>query len=410
MNKFIIFKLKDITASGASVSDDGTGIEVISVPVSSIAYMTASLGEVSIFFNDVSSYEQSNLSTGESFQKSYVTVSCRQGDEVAFIERIADFSSSTKARTYLTFDATQSILPDQIGNNIKAFIKDNPVNRVTREPSLITDNGFTASTSYVVNDIDFAAAANMPILDLDCRDATYSASVLATWPNGGTGGATYDVDVGSSVGTIYEYTGGADSGFNVNAVGMYLNSYTVLSSTVKVASEYTVYAVFTSGLDGVEGTLNTLYGSSSGETVGLSATSENTSKQPITKHKFGVRHEDRVGLPAQADSPIYYEDELPTVIVIRRDSNYNITAYDYRGVVVASIPASVTEVDSSISSVVTFNGDTGGSLFIDQVGSSGGDTSGSFKGGLGRFGVIERDIGSVAAQKLARDLYKLYNL
>ena len=53
MDKFIIFKLKDVTPAGASLSDDGTGIEIISLPVKSISYMTASTGKVNIFYNDV---------------------------------------------------------------------------------------------------------------------------------------------------------------------------------------------------------------------------------------------------------------------------------------------------------------------------------------------------------------------
>ena len=76
MDKFIIFKLEDVAAAGASVSDDGTGIEIISLPVKSISHMTASKGKVNIFYNDVSRYDQSSLSTGESMQKSFVVISC----------------------------------------------------------------------------------------------------------------------------------------------------------------------------------------------------------------------------------------------------------------------------------------------------------------------------------------------
>ena len=76
MNKFIIFKLQDVTPAGASVSDDGSGIEIISLPVDSISHMTAKEGEVSIFYKDVSSYDESNLSTGESIKKSVISLSC----------------------------------------------------------------------------------------------------------------------------------------------------------------------------------------------------------------------------------------------------------------------------------------------------------------------------------------------
>jgi hypothetical protein len=57
---------------------------------------------------------------------------------------------------------------------------------------------------------------------------------------------------------------------------------------------------------------------------------------------------------------------------------------------------------------------TDGNLLIEQLGSGGGivATSGrsiSFKGYLGRFGVIEKDIGTNNAALLAQDLFNLYN-
>lgn len=410
MNKFIIFKLKDITASGASVSDDGTDIEVISVPVSSIAYMTASLGEVNIYLNNVSIYEESNLTTGESFQKSFVTVACDEGKEVDLIEQISGFGGLERGKPYIMFDATSSSSYAEAQNEIKAFVRDNPVNRVTGASSIVTDNSFTPSTANVVNDIDFGATSNKPIVDLDCRDATYSVGVLASWANAGTGGATYDVDVASSVGTISEYTGSSTNGFNVNAVSFNIDSYAVLSSTLTVKEDYTIYVVFTHGLSGNEGRTGSMYGSASGETVGFNATAEYVGKQPVSKNIFGVRHEGRVGLPASTPVSVDYDEELPTVIVIRRDKSNNISAYNYTGELISSIEAKVSEVDEDVSSVVVKNGDTAGVLNIIQIASAGGDTNNSFKGGLGRFGVISRDIGSVASKKLAKDLYDLYNL
>jgi|DEB0MinimDraft_10_1074344.scaffolds.fasta_scaffold00127_14 hypothetical protein len=410
MNKFIIFKLKDITASGASVSDDGTDIEVISVPVSSISHMTASLGEVNIYFNNVSIYEESNLTTGESFQKSFVTVACDEGKEVSLIERISTFSGLEKGNPYIMFDATASSSYAEAQNEIKAFVKENPINRVTGNTSIVTDNGFTPSAANVVNDIDFGATANKPIVDLDCRDATYSLGVLASWANAGTGGATYDVDVASSVGTISEYTGGSTNGFNVNTVAFNIDSYAVLSSALTIKDDYTIYVVFTSGISGSDGSTGSMYGSASGETVGFNATAEYVGRQPVSKNIFGVRHEGRVGLPASTPVSVDYDEELPTVIVIRRDKSNNISAYNYTGELIASIKAKVSDVNKSVLSVVAENEETAGVLNIVQIASAGADKINSFKGSLGRFGVISRDIGSVASKKLAKDLYDLYNL
>lgn len=411
MNKFIIFKLTEVSPAGSSFSDDGTGIQVISTPVDGIAYMTAKLGSVNIFLKDVSPYEDNNLSTGESIQRSFVTVSCTEGSEVELIQKIASFGSSDKGNPFITFDATASSTFGGYGEDIKAFVRDQPVNRVTGEISIVTDSGFTASTANTINDIDFGAAANKPILDLDCRDATYSASVLATWPNGGTGGTTYNVDVGSSVGIIGELTGSSTNGFNTNSVNFGVASYAVLSNELDISGDYTLYAVFSSAGGTADGQIGSLYGSSSGETIGLSATIEESSKQPTVTNIIGVRHEGRVGVPVNAPSSTPFDEDFPTVIVIRRDVEDNIIAYDYKGRVTASFTSNVvipTDVDSG-TKIVSEN-ETGGNLNIFQIGSAGSNTLGSFKGGLGRFGVISRDIGSAASIKLAKDLHELYNL
>lgn len=408
MNKFIIFKLKDITPSGSFLSDDGSGIEVISTPIDGIAYMTASLGGVNIFLKDVSPYEDNNLSTGESLQRSFVTVSCEEGQEVELMKSISVFSTSKTSNPFLIFDATASPTFGRYGNNIKAFVKSNPVNRVTGVESRIVDNGFTASTASIVGDIDFGDVDNKPILDLDCRDATYSGALTA-WANQGTGGSTYNVDVSSVVGSITQATGSATNGFNTNPVSFLVDSYAVLANALTVKGDYTLYAVFTSGGDGTEGKVGVMYGSSSGETLGFTATTESLSKQPIPKNTVGLRHEDRFGLPAISEVSVPFDKDLPSVVVIRRDSEFNISVYNYQGNLVASLASNVFE-SLGVESSIIVDGETSGDLNILQVGSGGSNTSTSFKGSLGRFGVITRDIGHSAASRLARDLHELYNL
>ncbi len=411
MNKFIIFKLTEVSPAGSSFSDDGTGIQVISTPVDGVAYMTAKLGSVNIFLKDVSPYEDNNLSTGESIQRSFVTVSCTEGSEVELIQKIASFGSSDKGNPFITFDATASSTFGGYGEDIKAFVKDHPVNRVTGEVSIITDNGFTASTANTVNDIDFGATANKPILDLDCRDATYSTGTLSAWANGGTGSSTYNVDIGNSVGTIGELTASETNGFNTNPVNLGIASYAVLANDLEISGDYTLYTVFSSAGGTADGQIGPLYGSSSAETVGLSATIEAAEKNPVVNNVIGVRHEGRVGLPVNATSTTPFDEDFPTVIVIRRDVEDNIVAYDYKGRVIASFTSNVvipTDVDAG-TKIIAEN-ETGGNLKIKQIGSAGSNTATSFKGGLGRFGVVSRDIGSAASIKLAKDLHELYNL
>ena len=411
MNKFIIFKLTEVSPAGSSFSDDGTGIQVISTPVDGIAYMTAKLGSVNIFLKDVSPYEDNNLSTGESIQRSFVTVSCTEGSEVELIQKIASFGSSDKGNPFITFDATASSTFGGYGENIKAFVKDHPINRVTGETSIVTDNGFTASTANTVNDIDFGATANKPILDLDCRDATYSGT-LSAWANAGTGGSTYNVDISSCVGTINEGTGSTTNGFNTNPVNLAASSYAVLSNALDIGGTYTLYAVFSMSQGVQGGTMATLYGSSSGETVGLSATTESTTGQPVVSNTIGVRHEGRVGIPSNTPTAFNFDEDFPTVVVIRRDDENNIIAYDYKGRVLTTAVGEpdIPENQVGAGEKVVTEADTSGNLNIVQIGSAGGDTQGSFKGSLGRFGVISRDIGSAASIKLAKDLHELYNL
>lgn len=408
MNKFIIFKLKDITPSGSFLSDDGSGIEVISTPIDGIAYMTASLGSVNIFLKDVSPYEDNNLSTGESLQRSFVTVSCEEGQEVELMKSISVFSTSKTSNPFLIFDATASPTFGRYGNNIKAFVKSNPVNRVTGVESRVVDSGFTASSASIVGDIDFGDVDNKPILDLDCRDATYSGALTA-WANQGTGGSTYNVDISSVVGSVTEATGNATNGFNTNPVAFQFDSYTVLANALKVKGEYTLYAVFTSSTDGANGRNSILYGSSSGETVGFSATVEVGAKQLPTDNTIGLRHEGRLGLPAISKVSVPFDEELPSVVVIRRDSDFNISVYNYEGEIIASLVSNVLK-KLKIDSSIILSGETSGELNILQVGSAGSDTEHSFKGSLGRFGVITRDIGHSTASKLARDLHELYKL
>jgi len=409
MNNFIIFKTKAITPAGSNTSDDGTDIEVLAVSVDRIAFITAKLGGITIFFDGISAYEESNLATGESFQKSFVTVDCEKGKELQLIKDISDFASAKSTRSYMTFDATLRSDLRAVSDDIKVFVKNNPVNRVSGQPSLVLDNSFTASTANVVNDIDFLTTVNKPILDLDCRDATYSAGALATWPNGGTGGTTYDVNNSATVGTVSEGTGSSTNGFNTNPVSFLVSSYVELANTLTVPNDYTVYAVVTSAADGAEGRMGSLYGSDNGETTGFSSTTEDV-KQPTVQNVLGFRHKGRTGLPASVSSSISFDKDLPTVVMIRRDQFDNIIVHGFDGSVIASIQASGEDQDETVSENYTDDFNTAGDLEIVQIGTSGDNTTASFKGSLGRFGVIKRDIGAVAATKLATDLHELYNL
>ena len=80
---------------------------------------------------------------------------------------------------------------------------------------------------------------------------------------------------------------------------------------------------------------------------------------------------------------------------MRRDSQNNLYIYSNEGNIDAFVPANT----------VSKNARTDGNLVVKYLGNGLGD---KFVGNVARFGVIERDIGTVAASKLAVDLAKKY--
>jgi len=404
MDKFIIFKLKDVTAAGASVSDDGTGIEIISLPVKSISHMTASSGKVSIFYNDVSRYDESNLSTGESIQKSYVIISCEVGEEFTTIENISNFAGLREGSKALVFDAEDQGV-------INAVLHAHPVNRVTGKTSVLTDNGFTAVSSNTINDINFGAAENKPILDLDSRDAVFGGGGgnISAWANAGTGGSDYDFS--SVTGSVTQLAGSETSKFSVdiNTALFSVDSYVSLANELQVYGDYTMYMVYSNGTGATTSQAPIIYGVEAGDYsagVGIASRADNI-KSNIS-NKIGISYQDRYGEATSADTLVGLDEVTPCVLVIRRDEDFNISVYNANGDLVASIPAVVDNPEQGTRNVK--NGETTGSLSVTLIGSASENTTHSFSGRLGRFGVIDRDIGSVEAQRIAKELYDLYSL
>lgn len=422
--KYFLFRKEDLSLLSSSSSDTGKGLSVFGISADMMSYITAIQGGVVLYFNNATPYEESALTDGESFEKTAVTINCDEGKEVDLIESIMKFLGTDNSDTIMRFDSVDQrsdIKEVRTSLSLGASVKSHPINRVTREVSFQTDNSFTAATGNVVNDIDFLTADNKPILDLEAENATFNAGSpfeLTAWTNSGTGGATYNVDAGSSVGTITATTASAGVGIGKDMVSLGVNSHAVLSNTLTVKSDYTVYVVYasTSGLQGP------LYGSTSGETTGPFRVDENTTKSVTTESTFGVRHEDKVSTPAfsrtddTSSATEYYkfpnqddstdpDYQLCYSFVIRRDNKFNLFMYNHKGDIVAAIPA---KTDPRFDEYGTLPGDTSGNLVIDQIGSSGANVTTSFKGNLARFGVIERDIGDEQCRKLAEDLFNLY--
>lgn len=426
--KYFLFRKEDLSLLSSSSSDTGKGLSVFGVSADSMSYVTAIKGGVVLYFNNATPYEENNLTDGESFEKTTVTVNCEEGKEVDLIESIMNFLGSDNSPNIMRFDSLysgSSLKEVRTSVTIGASVKANPVNRVTRLSSLQRDNGFTASTSSVVNDIDFFIDDYKPILDLEAENATYDASSpysITALANSGTGGSTYDVDVSSSVGTITKTTASSSLGIVKDCTNVGTNEYLVLSNTLTVKDDYVLYIVYAS----TAGAVGSIYGSASGQTVGLAVEDESLVNPAVSINTFGVRHEGRKSAPAisrtnnvqngtveyrfpandivgfQSTDPEY---QLCYVFVIRRDADGNMYMYNHKGDVVAIIDKSE---DNILSSIGTLPGDTSGDLVIDQIGSAGGNNTSSFKGDIARFGVISTDIGDERCRNLATQLFNLY--
>ena len=410
MNKFIIFKLKDVTPAGASVSDDGSGIEIISLPVDSISHMTAKEGEVSIFYKDVSSYDESNLSTGESIKKSVVSVSCTKGEELSLIEKVSNFTGLERGDPYIIFDSTGESTFGEFTGVIKAVVRNHPVNRVTGNTSIAIDSGFTAVTSNTVNDIDFGASIFKPILDLDSRDAVFGGGGgnISAWVNAGTGGSSYSFS--AVTGNVTQAAGASASGTSsdVNFAVFLVDSYITLANSLTINGDYTMYMVYVNTGSDTEAPV--IYGVDAGDTsagVGVSKNILDGILNTNIENKIGIQYQERFGDPILVDTLVPLNASSPSVLVIRRDEEFNVSVYNFDGDLVASIPAVIGEVLQATQN--TANGDTTGPLAITHIGTAMENVTHSFAGSLGRFGVIPRDVGSNEAQRIAKELYYLYS-
>ena len=216
------------------------------------------------------------------------------------------------------------------------------------------------------------------------------------------------------MGTITQAT--SVDGLSKNAVELPANGFCVLSNTLTVKDDYTLYLVYASIADGQ----GPLYGSSDGTSVGFTVNDNNLSEPMPTKGLIGVRHKGRTANPASSKTQGYffpanaingYDPSDPEfqecfVFVIRRDSRGNIFAYNHLGDVIVEIDA--LDIPQKKLDFGTTSGDTTGLLVIDQIGSAGGNITSSFKGQLARFGVVEKDLGDERCRNLAEQLFNLY--
>ena len=433
MKKFFLFRKEQVNAGSVDSSDTGQGLSVIGLPADSLAFVTAGVGNVIMYLNGASKYEESNLTDGESFEKTSVTIPCEEGKETELIESILSFISRDGGKGVMKFDAVESestFSNISFDSGFSAKVRINPVKRVTGEISTQTFIGTSgtagvdvASTS--IGGIDFGIEANKPALDFNHEgiSGVSNNTEISAWANAGTGGSSYNI--ATNVGAPKKFDGGGAAKVAMSKdYAQFTEADHFVVPTYTVEGAYTAYVVFS-----YHDTANTtpIYGSADTDTFGpfigkyvTNASGDVVSHGTNISSQVAFRHKDRQGLPAFAKTantlngttswtfPTFgsgpaYPEHLQ-VFVIRRDLKNGIFVYNRDGDFIAFAPP----VTGSVTNAT--NHRTDGDLVIERFGTVGDLTTGSFNGNVARLGVIEKDIGSAACSTLATDLFNLYKI
>jgi hypothetical protein len=444
MKKFFLFRRSDPVGSDRRFSEGGSDIPILGIPADLVAFMTAGKGTVTITFNNAGMYEENEMFIGDSIEKTNVTISCEEGQEMHLIETVMRFVSRETKRSIMVFDVLEndSTFKNAVVNNvtdIKSKIKSQPTERVSQKIS----TGDPASRfRNIIAGINFGSRDNKPFLDYNHELLTGSDdSTLTLWRNSGTGLSAYNLANHTGTVTVQTEATAADTGLSKAcaqfAVGAFLNI-----PDVTIEDDYTIYFAIGDAGSGT-GSFGVLFGDDDGETLGFS--------KDGYKSIFTMRHDGLNGKPFEVSADT---DENGTVrynfpdtsrntdiggrqfcytFVIRRDKDFNIYLHNHEGEIVAFVPAftekSTSKITTKIKSKPTdtsrgvyektttpitskitagSSGRTDGNLFLQRLGTAGTNVTSSFAGTLARFGVIKRDIGDGNASQLAKDLYELY--
>jgi hypothetical protein len=436
MKKFFLFRKEEINASSVTASDSGQGLSVLALPADSLAFASAGKGHIVLSFNGATKYEESNLTDGESLEKTSVKIPCEIGKEVDLIESILAFISREGGKSMMKFDAvdeSSTFSPVSYDSKIESKVHINPTKRVTGEASTQSFIGSTGTVgadvvSTTIAGIDFGIAENKPIVDynhtdldgMSVGDELGHGGGSHHWDNAGTGGITYDIisNVGEpTVSDVTDYLSKRSASLD--------GSDHFIVPTLTVQNDYTLYVAYQSKY------AHAIYSDGDGECFGPTIGQTVADNGAITKMRSGslgrfvTRHHDRFGAFPNTDvnneengtvSYIYpltdvEEPQLFQVFVIRRDFESNLYMYNKDGDLVGFIPA--LDTSSIIHSKPTTATDyrTDGDLKIERLGTVADIAAGTaFVGRIARFGVIERDIGSASCSKLATDLNNLYKV
>jgi hypothetical protein len=412
MKKFFLFRQEAVNAASTKISDTGLGLSLFAVPVEKLSFMTATLGEIQMVFDDTTFYQQSGLFTGEAIEKAAVSISCFEGDEIKAMDDIIKFMSSEgKTNRFMRFDAstggfTSKFVDTSKGQTVVPRIKANPINMQTGERSFGDATTIAANTIAGIN-----FNYTQPLIDYNHEGlASFSnAAEITSWANAGSGGSTYNIS--SNVGDPHcSDPATEDRGLAFKSAQFAAGDHFIVP-TAKFNADYTLYFVITTQYTATNYSdfFHLLYGDSDGQTLGPGGSvpeSGNAGKIDVSTSKFTFRHHGQTGAPAQVTmgGPILQnssdEDFDPChVFVIRRTADLDIFVHDRNGTVIAEIPRGTRG-----------DGSTSGQLRIERLGTTADVVLNHFaKSSLARFGVINQDIGYNESVRVAESLYKLYS-
>ena len=433
MKKFFLFRKEEINASSVTASDSGQGLSVLALPADSLAFASAGRGFVVLSFNGATPYEESNLTDGESIEKTTVKVPCEIGSEVDLIESILAFISRQGGKSVMKFDAvdqSSTFSPVSYDSKIESKVHVNPTKRLTGESSTQTFLGSSgalgiAVASTSIAGIDFGISENQPTIDFNHEGLSSFAAddEITSWANAGTGGSAYNI--ASNVGDPHCSIAKAAS-FSQKSAFIEPADHFIIPS-FSTSKDYTLYVVFKQ----LNNEAHPLYSDADGQSFGFTiGQTVQDSSGNIDKHKptlfgnFTLRHDTMTGEPASASVvgteggtvDYKYPDadregyDHVLAFVIRRDQDNNLYMYNRDGDIVSFIDAKTedTITQSGVKASLATAGRTDGPLKIERLGTVKDFTTFSFHGAIARFGVIEKDIGSASCSKLATDLFKFY--
>ena len=425
--KYFLFQRDAVTEFSTVASNTGDGLSVVALPATKLANVTAQPGEVIMRFDDAGIYDDVFLASTEGMPKARIDIPCEVGTEVALIEQILTFLTKEGGKSVMRFDAVTNTstfsLVDFSRELVKSKLPNQPVLYSGAIASDPLDSGKIAPDSGVSTTlyagVHFPNPSLRPIVDYN-HEGLSSISDLAevgqtnTWDNAGTGGATYDLD--SNVGAPFKQRKPINNdGLIESSVEIDSGETLILANQLNVTGSYTIYMVYS--IDSVRD-MYPIYGMGNDNAKGFGA--GDASDTMVFKHNqapattnlafanisgtdYNTKDgyvQDRLLDTATTDAlRIKLKPQTCYVWVIRRDDNLNMYVHDYTGEVVGFVPR-VWGGGSGVDFA------TDGDLEIDRIGGTG--TGREWSGNLARFGVVEDDVGTADAARIARELYDIY--